>query len=373
MPIARFELPDGRIGRFEVPDGTTPEQAMQLISSNLSSLIPKEEPAQQVEAPAAPTANLTPAPPAVSTAAPTAGKPWWAPFAESATGEAELGKQLGPKVLGGPFVQDVAAALQNTPTYVKAAAQAVAGGNTPEDLTSQTDWRHDTIAEARNLSKQNAKDPALQEEYILGITRQKIQELPQNAMFSVISMGAGLAAGSAGLVAGPFSTYAAGTAASGLAAYRMDTNGFLRDIREHLDEGSIKATGKPLTDKQWLDYAKQYNSLVQEHGLWEAVPEALGNALGAKLGATIFKEAGKGLLGTLKSFGATALEFGNELGTETVTQTGQHNTEIDAGLSDQPKRSFVNPSDIAQSAKEVLPDVLLLSTNQVSQLTTQSL
>ena len=361
MPIARFELPDGRIGRFEVPDGTTPEQAMQLISSNLSSLIPKEEPAQQVEAPAAPTANLTPAPPAVSTAAPTAGEPWWAPFAESATGEAELGKQLGPKVLGGPFVQDVAAALQNTPTYAKAAAQAVAGGNTPEDLTSQTDWRHDTIAEARNLSKQNAKDPALQEEYILGITRQKIQELPQNAMFSVISMGAGLAAGAAGLVAGPVSAYAAGTAASGLAAYRMDTNGFLRDIREHLDEGSIKATGKPLTDKQWLDYAKQYNSLVQEHGLWEAVPEALGNALGAKLGATIFKEAGKGLLGTLKSFGATALEFGNELGTETITQTGQHNTEIDAGLSDQPKRSFVNPSDIAQSAKEVLPDVLLLS------------
>ena len=361
MPIARFELPDGRIGRFEVPDGTTPEQAMQLISSNLSSLIPKEEPAQQVEVPAAPTANLTPAPPAVSTAAPTAGEPWWAPFAESATGEAELGKQLGPKVLGGPFVQDVAAALQNTPTYAKAAAQAVAGGNTPEDLTSQTDWRHDTIAEARNLSKQNAKDPALQEEYILGITRQKIQELPQNAMFSVISMGAGLAAGAAGLVAGPVGAYAAGTAASGLAAYRMDTNGFLRDIREHLDEGSIKATGKPLTDKQWLDYAKQYNSLVQEHGLWEAVPEALGNALGAKLGATIFKEAGKGLLGTLKSFGATALEFGNELGTETVTQTGQHNTEVDAGLSDQPKRSFVNPSDIAQSAKEVLPDVLLLS------------
>lgn len=32
MPIARFEMPDGRIGRFEVPDGTTPEQAQSLIS-----------------------------------------------------------------------------------------------------------------------------------------------------------------------------------------------------------------------------------------------------------------------------------------------------------------------------------------------------
>ena len=27
MPIAKFQLPDGRIARFEVPDGTTPEQA----------------------------------------------------------------------------------------------------------------------------------------------------------------------------------------------------------------------------------------------------------------------------------------------------------------------------------------------------------
>ena len=32
MPIARFEMPDGRIGRFEVPEGTSPEQAQQMIS-----------------------------------------------------------------------------------------------------------------------------------------------------------------------------------------------------------------------------------------------------------------------------------------------------------------------------------------------------
>ena len=35
MPIARFELPDGRIGRFEVPEGTSPEEAQRLISSSL--------------------------------------------------------------------------------------------------------------------------------------------------------------------------------------------------------------------------------------------------------------------------------------------------------------------------------------------------
>lgn len=35
MPIARFEMPDGRIGRFEVPEGTTPEQAQAMIAQSL--------------------------------------------------------------------------------------------------------------------------------------------------------------------------------------------------------------------------------------------------------------------------------------------------------------------------------------------------
>ena len=33
MPVARFEMPDGRIARFEVPEGTTPEQAQQMMAS----------------------------------------------------------------------------------------------------------------------------------------------------------------------------------------------------------------------------------------------------------------------------------------------------------------------------------------------------
>lgn len=45
MPIARFEMPDGRIGRFEVPEGTTPEQAQELIAQSF-----KTEPSAAVEA-----------------------------------------------------------------------------------------------------------------------------------------------------------------------------------------------------------------------------------------------------------------------------------------------------------------------------------
>lgn len=44
MPIARFEMPDGRIGRFEVPEGTTPEQAQSLISQSLKPKMEQVEP-----------------------------------------------------------------------------------------------------------------------------------------------------------------------------------------------------------------------------------------------------------------------------------------------------------------------------------------
>jgi len=40
MPIAKFEMPDGRIGRFEVPEGTTPEQAQKLMEGYFAE--PKE-------------------------------------------------------------------------------------------------------------------------------------------------------------------------------------------------------------------------------------------------------------------------------------------------------------------------------------------
>jgi hypothetical protein len=42
MPIARFELPDGRIARYEVPEGTTPEQAQQMIAASLGGQMPSE-------------------------------------------------------------------------------------------------------------------------------------------------------------------------------------------------------------------------------------------------------------------------------------------------------------------------------------------
>lgn len=40
MPIARFQMPDGRVARFEVPEGTTPEQAQAMIQAELPKVSP---------------------------------------------------------------------------------------------------------------------------------------------------------------------------------------------------------------------------------------------------------------------------------------------------------------------------------------------
>lgn len=52
MPIARFQMPDGRIGRFEVPDGTTPDQAQAMIEAHVSGQA-KSAPAPAKPQPAA--------------------------------------------------------------------------------------------------------------------------------------------------------------------------------------------------------------------------------------------------------------------------------------------------------------------------------
>lgn len=46
MPVARYQLPDGRIARFEVPDGTTPEQAQQIGADYFAQQAPEPVVAQ---------------------------------------------------------------------------------------------------------------------------------------------------------------------------------------------------------------------------------------------------------------------------------------------------------------------------------------
>ena len=52
MPIAKFQMEDGRIGRFEVPEGTTPEQAQLMIQEFVAT------PQTQAQQPAQPKTSM---------------------------------------------------------------------------------------------------------------------------------------------------------------------------------------------------------------------------------------------------------------------------------------------------------------------------
>lgn len=55
MPIARFQMPDGRVARFEVPEGTTPEQAQTQIAAMMT---PEKFAAVKADGPAKPAPPL---------------------------------------------------------------------------------------------------------------------------------------------------------------------------------------------------------------------------------------------------------------------------------------------------------------------------
>jgi hypothetical protein len=201
-----------------------------------------------------------------------------------------------------------------------------------------------------------------------------IDGLGQSVAFSGVGMvagaGTGIAAGAgtgavtANPIAGTVAAWTAGTAASGGVAYRMATNGFVRDLREAADEESIRQTGKPMSDADFTRRAEELAPLVREYGLWEAVPEAAGNAVGL----AVLKAGAKDAIGRM--FGENVLAraakkagavYGSELATETITEQGQHNVTVDA-LGQGERRSWTSAGDLGESFKDVAPQTILQTT-----------
>ncbi len=148
--------------------------------------------------------------------------------------------------------------------------------------------------------------------------------------YSLTTMVASAAAGAAATPAGPYGQVAAGMGTSGAVAYRASKDDFLNRLRDKLNDDSKRVFNRPLTNAEWNEAKKKFNAAAVEYGAWEAVPEAISNAIFLKAFAAPAKTAkGAKLAGYLEK----ATSVATENITETATGLGQNAAELKAGLT----------------------------------------
>src|SRR3990167_3830908 len=292
------------------------------------------------------------------------------------------------RAISSDLMEDIPAMLRNVPNALVAGVAGLAQGNDPETIFGIS-WQREALEEAKKRAAASASGPGAKDLYtdFLGIklTRDQVRSFPQTAAFSMLSMGASLVGGlggaiAGGLIAGPPGALVGGTAgamgAGGAAAYRMDSNSFMHQLRTSMDQASIEQRGKPLTDAEFIQIAKapamnqaareiglavrsgeSARELASAHGWDEAKWEALGNTVMLGAGKYIFGKAVRD--GLIKKGVVGAAATGTEVGTEVLTQMDQHNVEVRAGTTDEPLREHDNPADWWKSYEEVAAPTLL--------------
>lgn len=255
-------------------------------------------------------------------------------------------------------VSDLKDVFASQPTHIKAAvSRARQNFNVSLD---DTDEPSQLIAESDRVARESATKGGDDSMVLPGINRRDVREAGQNLSFSAASAGAGLGVGVPLGLVNPIAGWTGGTLTSGVVAGAQDANMFTRQIRDVWKDEFTKENGRPPTDKEWTEKRDEMKGVILKHAGWEAIPEAIGNLAGLKIIVKpLTKIFGKNTM--VRLLGKTTGVFGTELATETVTQTGQTNAEIEAGVSDAAARSQFSPSDQWQSLKEVAPQVFLLT------------
>jgi len=201
------------------------------------------------------------------------------------------------------------------------------------------------------------------DESILGspLAYKDLAESVSSFPFSFISMGSGAGAGIGTLLAtkNPTAAYAAGGAASGAAAYRISSAQVMQSYLSMINDIAVETDGNPLTKEEQEIYRSKFDGEAMKYGLWEAIPEALGNvsAVGIffkKMTSVLGKHLATRMMAKLGGM------YGTEITTEAITQHGQHNVEVRAGLQTGEERSMLSPSDWWQNIKEVAPQTFIL-------------
>ena len=213
----------------------------------------------------------------------------------------------------------------------------------------------------RKLAEQHSGD------FIPGLISNKdVVEAGGNLAFSGVSGLGTVYGGIVGAPAGPVGAVGGALAGGAAAAYRMNGYQVMQGWLEKKNQESIDKGLGPISKEQEDKFKEELSELATKHSLWEAGPEAVGNVLEIALLAAKNipgvrwmpeKLVGKAVKGVLRTMGV----LGTELTTEGITQTGQTNTEIEAGMSTETPRDWTSIDDQMKSLKEVLPQVLLLT------------
>jgi hypothetical protein len=376
MPID-VRMPDGTLVK-NVPDNIT--QADLLARYNAFSAQPATSVAPEIQVkPQAPQVGPegAPIPPILQNQEP--------PIPEQTLLQKIVGDQpdRGPK---GPGVKelasDVYAAAKQFPEQLASSAIQAYQGKDVETIADEESTANKIVEDARKSAEANMAIKGAEDIYtdFLGakIKRSDIRNLPQNLSFSLVAMGSALLSGLGTTAAtkNPIAGYGAGAATAGKVAYNIDTNSFLRDLREGLNQASIEQRGIPITNEEFVKIAqspemqakaKEFNldvrgkgavdELANIHGLHEAGWEAISSTVGLGAGKYIFKEALKGKI--LKPVAAFTGELSLELAGETATQLGQSNVERKAGMHQDAERSWSSAEDWKKSYKEVAGPTVL--------------
>lgn len=125
----------------------------------------------------------------------------------------------------------------------------------------------------------------------------------------------------------------AGMGTSGAVAYRASKDDFMSRVRDMLNDKSKKLYGTNISQEDWNNAREEFNQAAVEYGAWEAVPEAISNAIFLKA----FTGPAKAITSAQKLASLTekAVSQVAEQTTETITALGQNAAERKAGLTQE--------------------------------------
>lgn len=204
--------------------------------------------------------------------------------------------------------------------------------------------------------------------WLPGIDMTDVVSLPDSLAASLTSAGAGIltglgvaAAAAPTGPAAPVAGWVAGTTAAGTAAYQMTGYEVMKEYLTVKNEESKQKFGRGVTLDEEKALKKDFAATAKKIGLWEAIPEAAGQALGLgiifnKLVKVAGKPAAARIIAKLAAF------YGEEEITEMVTYIGTKNERIAAGLDDDTPAEWTDPGAYIEAFKETMPQTFLLST-----------